>query len=474
MSKKLILILIVGVLFFNFSLARANVIINEIMYAPANEDSEWIEIFNSGDGSIDLSDWRFFNNKDDSAPLRLQKGSAVLSPGGYAIITTLSDSISFPGVVFSSSQFSLPNDSSKYNTYKAISNSAKENIDFVTYVTSSEALGTGNSLQLINGEWKIAVRTSGTKNQISVNTLEIPATLAVTNNQTTTSTETKTIEVPKIKTKITAKTLGFVGLPLSLEATTFGYGGEELHYGKYFWNFGDASSKEIKLSDNQPFTHTYFYPGDYAVSLDYYRNYYSNVPDISEIITVKIVPVDISISRVGDEKDFFVELFNDTDYNVDISNWTLSSSQKSFTMPQNTILASKKKMIISPKITNFSIADKNALKLMTPQGNTIFSYSFLVEPVEVLVKNISPTNLLISENKNKKKNTTNFAIAENIVENLPALASRSDVVKQDSNFSPIIPIVTFFFIGASAGGVYFIRRKKVVTQPGNDFEILDE
>ena len=38
----------------------------------------------------------------------------------------------------------------------------------------------------------------------------------------------------------------------------------------------------------------------------------------------------------------------------------------------------------------------------------------------------------------------------------------------------IIPIASFIFIGASAGTVYFIRRKKVIPKDGDDFEILDE
>src|SRR5665811_555888 len=114
MSRRIILFLLsILVLFPNTTFA--GVVINEIMYAPESGGSEWIEIFNSGNNSVDLSDWRFFNNQDTSAPLRLQKGSAILPASGYAIITTTSDWSFFSGTVFSSSNFSLPNDSSKYN-----------------------------------------------------------------------------------------------------------------------------------------------------------------------------------------------------------------------------------------------------------------------------------------------------------------------------------------------------------------------
>ncbi|PIR68657.1 hypothetical protein COU48_02770, partial [Candidatus Nomurabacteria bacterium CG10_big_fil_rev_8_21_14_0_10_03_31_7] len=79
MSKKIILFFVGAFLFFESNIVFANVSINEIMYAPVNGGAyEWIEVFNSGSISFDLNDWRFFNNKDDSSPLRLQKGSGIL------------------------------------------------------------------------------------------------------------------------------------------------------------------------------------------------------------------------------------------------------------------------------------------------------------------------------------------------------------------------------------------------------------
>jgi hypothetical protein len=285
----------------------------------------------------------------------------------------------------------------------------------------------------------------------------------------------------KIKTQIVGKTFGFVGIPISLQGTAFGLSGEQLHFGKYFWNFGDGDSKEIDLIDaSQPLYHTYFYPGDYVVSLDYFQNHYSNVPDASNQIMIKIVPADIIISRVGDEKDFFIELSNNTDYNTDLSSWILASDTKSFIIPHNTTLSAKKKIIISPKITNFSITDKETLKLMNSEREVVFDYGASIVPAETVVENLPAvqplqTKTLISEVKNVK----NSAIAENLTENsvvLPinevASVESSGVLGQSADNaqpSPFIPIVSIIFIGASAYGVYFIRQKRVVPQSGSDF-----
>lgn len=60
---------------------------------------------------------------------------------------------------------------------------------------------------------------------------------------------------------------------------------------------------------------------------------------------------------------------------------------------------------------------------------------------------------------------------------LASTMGNNKVVEQnpESSYpSPIIFVVSFLFIGAGAGGVYFIRRKKITPQIGSDFEILDE
>ena len=258
---------------------------------------------------------------------------------------------------------------------------------------------------------------------------------------------------------------------------------------KHFWNFGDGDSKEVNLTDSQSFTHIYFYPGDYLVSLDYFSNpyVYSNIPDASNQITIKIIGANISISRVGDEKDFFVEISNNTDYSVDLSNWFLTSEIKNFTIPRNTILASKKKIIISPKITNFSITDKDTLKLINSTGEVVFDYLLSVVPVitaKIVAKNIVSVKLLAGKTKSLNKNVTNGAVAENVTENLPALATvtmggeatalQGNVSENNSDNSYLPILGSIIFIGASASAVYFIRQKKVIPQAVNDFVILDE
>ncbi len=511
---KKIILFFVGILFFSgYHLAYANLIINEIMYAPAaGSDYEWIEIFNSGGNAIDLNNYRFFHGETNSGPLTLRNGNTtVLQPSEYAIVAKSQTNyawLNFSGMILSASTVSLPD--SGDNTYIAISDSNKVIFDSIKYDPSlGGSKESGNSLQKISGAWRGRIPTPGTANE--VNSLNSFGNENSTNdnsssqNTFTLETKNKTTEEPKIKTKITAQALAFSGIPVSFQANAFGYNKEPLYYGKYFWNFGDGDSKEIKangLSDVEKLAHAYFYPGEYNVTLEYYVNYYGNVPDASDKMIIKVVPADFLISRIGEEKDFFVELSNNTNYDADISKWILSSSAKSFTMPRNTIIGSKKKIIFSQKITNFSISDKNNLKLLNPQGELIFDYSAsILAPVAAIpTKTIIQPKPKISVSQDKidftaveplgeylkNENKTNpLADLQIPVENLEAPPENnlggqasvvgSDVATGNSWRTYILTTILTILIGASAGAVYFIRQKRIIPNaPGDDFKILDE
>lgn len=494
MSRKIILFLAGLVLFSSYNFAYAGLVINEIMYDLDGTDTgrEWIEVYNDSDTAVDLSTFKFFESNTNHG-LTLSEGDVNIGAHGYAVI--VSDSVkfkidwpSFSGTIFDSS-FSLSNDGEAL----AIKDESLNVVNEYTYTSTTGAAGDGNSLQKISGFWIGATPTPGKANE-TISPSPAQSDSGGNNNasgvssgssSTSTSTSQTKTEIKKIKTQILTKVIAFAGIPVPFEALAFGLNGEQLSYGKYFWNFGDGDSLEVKANDinNQKFTHTYFYPGEYSVNLGYYANYYGDVPDASDKITIKVVAADILISKVGDEKDFFIELSNNTSYDADISRWVLSSDKKSFVMPKNTIIGSKKKITISPKITNFSISDKDTLKLMNSQGEVVFDY-----PLSVLTLVATPT---AKARVQTEKNSTALKLPENdlknenleipilgnqiLVENLPASAIQSDIIKSDWDVKTIIPyLVSVIFIGAGASGVYFLRRKKVVTNAGDDFNILEE
>lgn len=484
MSKKLIVVLGVIVFLFLARFALASLSINEIMYDLSGSDSvssksrEWIEIYNSGPEniSVDASKWRIH----DGTSNKTINGEVdfTISAGSYVVLagdkdTFLADNVGFFGIVYDTGITSLNNTGA---TLKILDQDGNA-LDTVTYASTEGGVGDGNSLQKISGSWKGLTPTPGIQNQDIAPASTSGGGLALSasneapiNTTTNTETKSKTTEEQKIKTQITAKALGFVGLAIPFSAKTYGLEGEQLYSGKYFWNFGDGDSKEIKLPEGQQISHSYFYPGEYIVSLDYYQNYYSEAPDASSQIVIKVVSANIIISNVGDEKDFFIELTNNTDYNADISNYFLISDKKSFSFPRNTILVSKKKMIIAPQISGFSFEDKNSLKLINLKREVIFDYS-----PHILAKNITKENNIPIQISRLNSNKNNLAKADISAIDLTATAINSVGGEDSSSYKfPYIPIVSTVFIGVSAYVVYFIRRKKTTGEYGSDFEILDE
>lgn len=466
------MLLFLGVIFFfPPSFAYAGIIINEVMYDLSGTDAgrEWIEIYNNGDSSIDLVNYKFFEANTNHG-LILFQGEANLNPQSYAIIS--SDPVkfkidwpSFSGVIFNSN-FSLSNEGEDI----AIKNEELNIVDSLTYSSSLGGAGDGNSIQKTSNSWSGKTPTPGTINEIILSSSGSDS--GVTSNQSGGAGENiyspPSAKEQKIKTKILAKTPAFVGIPIEFKANTTGYSGEILSYGKYFWNFGDGDFKEIRLrvNETEKFTHTYFYPGEYSVSLAYYMNYYSENPEAADKILIKIIEPNISISNVGNAEDFFIELFNQTDYEADISNWLFISDHANFTLPKNTILGSKKKMILAPQITGFSIADKSTLKLMTPQRMVVYDY------------NTSNVPAIQNKTASQPKTAINNAISPIVnplanipVENLTAAPLLSE--KADTNST--LPVFAFvLFLGATSSAVYFLRRKRGPMIAGDDFELVDE
>ena len=483
MSKKLILVF-VGVVFFSrFNLARADVILDEIAWkgTVAGSTHEWLELENTG-ALTDISGWTI-KDGENQLNIILPSGTTFQSGGFYVIKRTTSDitpydfSTAFAGGLSDAGEKLILSDSAGV---------IKETLDF-SGGWPDPAMASSQTMQWNGSAWVSENPTPGygtlpsttsnatTSDASSVvvggsglpandsNNNDLSSIASTTNNQT---------EVQNIKTQIVGKTLGFVGLPVSLNATTFGPSGEKIFFGKYFWNFGDGDSKEISLTDSQPFTHTFYYPGNYVVSLNYYQNYYGNdlVPDATSQTNIKIIPADISISKVGDTKDFFVELTNNTDYNADISGWVLSSAQKSFSFPKNTIIISKQKMMISPKITNFSINDKNTLKLMDSGGNTIFDYTNPIVPVALATHKTTATTIVAEDIPD-----INNLIATALPNNIQDSSNLNDPTTFYSPKEIIIFVAAFVFVGLSAYLIYFVRQKKVLPKSAaDDFEILDE
>ena len=497
MAKKFLLL--VGIIFFaSFSVAQASVVINEIMYDLDAADIDYLEVLNQGSADIDLPTLKLLiSNSTSNHTINASSGSSILHSGDFGIIVPTSSIANYiskwgsAGNIFTSS-FSLPNTTAKVEINDGDKTAP---ISSVTYDSSQGGAGDGKSLQKISGSWVGAIPTPGVTNETVVSPPPAPdsggggSSGGTSSGSSGPSGSAPTASTAKIKIKIIGKTLAFTSIPLELQAQAFGYNGEQLPYGKYFWNFGDGDSKEAR--DSLSFSHTYFYPGEYPVSLEYYANYYSEIPDAMAKIIIKAVSMNVSISKVGEVNDFFIELSNNTDYEIDISKWILSSLnsliEKKFTLPKNTVILAKKKVVLAPKITNFTFEDAKNLKLSTDSGQLVFDYgsspAFLPVVVEkkISTAKVSETTSMpllekteINKQSEQSKVNSELQISG---EDLSGAVISSETFPEENNSSRrayILMLILIIFVGACSSIVYFIRPKKSASFPGGDFKILDE
>ncbi|MEK7572516.1 MAG: lamin tail domain-containing protein [Patescibacteria group bacterium] len=461
MFKRIILVSAGVFLFFGSNIAYAEIIINEVQLNPVAE--RFIELYNSDNLAVDLTGWYIqrktaTGNDFSSLVSKTYFENKTINANDYFLISK--DTLGL-------SAFTL----TESNTIQ-LKNSDQKVADKIGWGNGESSVADnppdGKSIQRTDTGWIIASPTPSASNLSSSVNNSINMENNANNNNSLTQNK---IELPTIKTKIIAKSLAFAGIPLEFQANNLGYSGEMLNYGRNFWNFGDGDSKE-QINNFDKFSHIYSYPGKYIVSLEYYANYYSEIPDTINKITIDVIPLSIIISKVGDEKDFFIELKNNSDYEMDISKWVLSSLNKTFVLPKNTGILSKSKIILSPKITNFTIGDEKNLKLATPTGEIIFNYGVPAIDKQIELSN-NIKNPIVSAGKLEtvnleKINTENL----NFYNNLSAGAIKSEIV--DKNNSYLFFMGFAILLAVSSGAVYFIRQKKIALEEGSDFEILDE
>lgn len=510
MSKKIILFFIGTIYISSYQLAFAGLIINEVLYSPTAK--QWVEIYNDSDSGIDLTKYKILDSGAavNGHGITSISGSSTVEPHGFAVVAKVPED--FNGSSFAVFKSAL---GIKSSGDTVILRDPTNTVPDDTVAVSNDSAINGNSLQLIDGSWSGNIPTPGEANAISAvdsgdtDDIDDDTNDDLNNNSGTTTSSSSSnsggssskkvveTEAPKISAKITVPKMIFIGVPFEIKGEAFSGAGKQLKRGRYFWNFGDGNTKEITEAEN--FLYTYTYEGDYIVTLEYYAKNSSKAPDAIAKIALKAVPMSVSISKVGDGEDFFIELANNTSYQMDISGWILASADKTFVLPRSSNILSKKKVVLSSKVTNFSVEDKNTLKLLTPEKEIVFDYGASVAPVafaaNIIVPEIVPVQVS-PPNFTKKENPVRSVVEDEIpaenflatpppdgliqipVENLQASVIQSDIIKDSSGNmdKAIISLISIIFVGVSASAVYFIRsgRKKSGFSLGDDFEILDK
>jgi len=364
---------------FYVNIAYAQVAVTEIMYdLPKDSGSdggrEWLEVLNTGNEDVDISSWRLYE-AEVNHKLKSFQGDTFLQAGGYAIIADnpgkfLLDWPGFSGAIFDSS-FSLKNTGESIS----IRDADLVDIDTVVYDSGQGAKGDGDSLQKTSGGWVAAIPTPGSSD-LEANHPN-PATSSNTENSAqgqvassppppiVSSGSTWPVESQIFTRIITTSNVIVVGADILFRGEALGLIKKPLDGARYMWIFGDGSN-----SEGEKVLHYYNYPGEYVVILNASSGKYT----ASDRVIVKAIPANIEISSVGSGEDSFVEIYNKTKYELNLSWWRLRAGGQFFNIPEDTIILPGRKIIFSSQYTKFNITERENIELLYPNSTVAYTY----------------------------------------------------------------------------------------------------
>ncbi|MBK7157707.1 MAG: lamin tail domain-containing protein [Ignavibacteria bacterium] len=111
------------------------IVINEIMYDPLTNESEWIEIYNASGQIVNLKNWKY---KESSTTITLSSTDLIMNPGDYFILahdTSILNNFGYLRNLQSNQYIKFSSSMSLTNTGETITitDSLNNTIDAVTY-----------------------------------------------------------------------------------------------------------------------------------------------------------------------------------------------------------------------------------------------------------------------------------------------------------------------------------------------------
>ncbi len=483
MKKKVATILLsLLAFFFYFNTIFAQVVFNEIQISPVAD--RFMELYNTGDLDIDLTGWYIQRKTATGSTF----GSLITSPkfenktiktGEYFLISRSS---------LSNTDIIVDNLTLTDSNTLRLRNSKREDVDQIQWGSLSE----GESYQKTASGWVSATPTPRTPNLVvglpSGNNSENGDTKIQTKPSeqqqlpppVTTVDKTWPVK-PQIFTRIKIPSkVAMVGADVLIEGEALGLEKEPLEGARYLWTFGNGGSKE-----GQKVFYNYNYPGKYVVMLNTSSGIYST----SGRITIKVIPADIVISSVGTGSNSFVEVYNKTKYELNLSRWKLRSGNKLFDIPENTIILSNNKIVFPSQHTKFEIKKGEKVELLYPNSTPVYSYVWKPDvqaPVQIKKvtqtkkpKKITPSAKLgkdgpfqanIEKEKEEKKPEIGI-VREN--QSATVFTSSND---NSSIYKWLLAVSALVVI--SIVGVFFVDREERVTQgiskEADEYEILED
>ena len=209
--------------FFIFNKAGAvnsGIVINEIGAYPTSTH-EWVEIWNKGNESIDIKDWKFWENNTNHGLKAVTTSDSIISPNEYAVICQDSDVFlldypNFSGSVFDSSWVSLSEDGEQIGLKDSSGNFVEEfNYVSTTKFSLERKDPFLNDYTLNNWQENISGNTIGSQNSNFYVNVVTTTIVTSTSETTTIPTSTEQSQDSQINTSSTSSVFDWSTIKLN-------------------------------------------------------------------------------------------------------------------------------------------------------------------------------------------------------------------------------------------------------------------
>lgn len=310
----------------NVGLPPASVILNEIMYAPKSPEQEWLELYNTSDSVIDLSNFKI-ETHGGSASI---KTGSILPPGGFAVVCKDSSVSKFHFPVKNLITQPIPSLSNS-GDWVTLSDNLGNLLDSVSYVPSYGG-SSGKSLERIDcfagndsTNWHESVDSTGATPgivnsvavlpfDVSLKRLDCPKTLNVSQKGCLHLVIQNVGRNPLAGIGISVDVLSGIG-----EITAF----SESRTLNTDLSPGDSASEDFVFTPSQP--------GRYRILAKILQQQDQRLwnDTLSTWIDVSYQPQSIVINEImysaGKMGEYF-EIYNASQNDIDISFWTFHTS----------------------------------------------------------------------------------------------------------------------------------------------------
>lgn len=452
--------------------ANAAISVTEVawMGTSVSANDEWIEIYNSGNASVNLSGWTL--NASDGTPAIALSGT--IGAGEYKLLERTDDT-TFPGitalVIFTGA---LGNEGETLTLKQG--GTTIETLSFAGGWPAGDAT-TRHTMQRDGSSWITAAETAGSAT-IPGSGEENDEEEEEDEESTDSETETETItgaEKPPTELKVYDTMLLSVSYPKTVVASAgakfsmkaLDYDRTTLYRGEFHWNMGDGVTRVFSHDinyDGEGFSYTYEYPGTYEVVVEYYRTKFSdNPPDLVKTFSIQVFDPTVTISSV--RADGSVELKNTSSRIIDLSGWRLADATgHSFTLPKGTRILASAQFFVSGKASRLKPTD--GVALWTAVGALATEY--LPEPKKTTTVSAASTVPSYKEKTVTLPKTQTQVLGASTKEEKPSKAKDP----QNSDTVWVLAFIVLVLVAVIA--IIMLKKDEDKKGEEEEYELLDE